>query len=245
MPVSLRLAGALAVGCALAAAASAASFKLYPVRIVLSPDQPVQTMTIHNSGAEPARAQLRVFAWSQADGEDVFTETRDILANPPIFEVPPGGDQIARFGLRTSPGPVEKSYRVFVQEVPTDRPRKAGEIQTLLRISVPIFVPAPGAVGKLEWRLFPSNGKQVTLAIRNVGGAHVEINHIDLRRNGDPIAARDMSVYLLPGSAKRLTLDSTSAVTAGQTIALKAQTDQGALSAAIVSEAPPGEAGRR
>lgn len=245
MTVSLRLAPALAGACTLAVAASAASFKLYPVRIVLSPDQPVQTMTIHNSGTEPARAQLRVFAWSQVDGNDVFTETRDILANPPIFELPPGHDQIARFGLRTTPGTTEKSYRVFVQEVPTDRPRKAGEIRALLRISVPIFVPSPGAVGKLEWRLWPSGGRQVALAIRNLGGAHVQLNRIELRRNGRPIAAKDMSVYLLPGSARQLALDAATALPAGQTAELKAETDQGELSTSIVSEAPPRETGRR
>jgi fimbrial chaperone protein len=244
MTVSVRLAAALAVACALAAAAGAASFKLYPVRIVLSPAQPVQTMVIHNNGTEPVRAQLRVFAWSQAGGNDAFTETRDVLANPPIFEVPPGGDQIARFGLRTAPGPTEKSYRVFVQEVPSDRPRKAGEIQTLLRISVPIFVPAPGAVGKLEWRLWPSGEKQATLAIRNLGGAHVELNRVELRRNGKPIAAKDMSVYLLPGSARRLTFDVATSPGAGETIALMARTDEGKLSTSIVSEAPPRETGR-
>ena len=237
MTLRPRLVAAMAAACLLAAGAGAASLKLYPVRIILSPDQPVQTMTIHNSGTEPARVQLRVFAWRQVDGHDVFEQTRDILANPPIFAVAPGGDQIARFGLRTAPGTVEKSYRVFLQEVPTDRPRKPGEVQTLLRISVPIFVPAPNAVGQLQWRLWPAGSKRVTIAIHNVGSAHVQLDHLDLRLGGKMIAAKDMSVYLLPGASRQLTLDAATVLGVGQTIALAARTDQGNIAARIVSEA--------
>ncbi|MFD2428818.1 molecular chaperone [Sphingobium scionense] len=87
----------------------AATLKIYPVLVALDDKTPVETMTIENSGDAPARMQVRVVAWRQDNGQDLFEETRDILANPPLFEIAPGGQQIARFGLRTAPAPTEKA----------------------------------------------------------------------------------------------------------------------------------------
>jgi fimbrial chaperone protein len=218
-------------------AISAASLKLYPVRIVLTPDRPIQTMTIHNEGGESFRGQMRLFAWRQADGKDVLEETRDILANPPLFEIRPRGDQIARFGLRAQAGSIEKSYRVLVQEIPTERPKSPGQLQTLLRISIPIFVPPTKATpARLVWRLSPSRNGQVAVDIRNGGAVHVQINRLVLKQGGKPIGQQDIAKYLLPGSSYRATLNVGKVLQPRMSVVLDAQTDQGDISATIVTE---------
>ncbi|UIJ46867.1 fimbria/pilus periplasmic chaperone [Sphingomonas cannabina] len=224
----------------------AAALKVFPVRIVLTPAQPVQTMTIENDSDEPSRVQLRVYAWRQDQGEDVFEETRDVLANPALFEVAPGGTQIARFGLRTAPGTTEKAYRVFLEEVPTERPSRPGEVRTLLRISIPIFVPPPQqAPMQLVWRAVPAGPGQVQLLVRNEGAAHVQINRLALHRpGGAALGARDVSLYLLPGTAKAVMLDSAAPVVAGQALRLDAMTDQKDVSVDLVTEAAGRDAGR-
>ncbi|MGH6617111.1 fimbrial biogenesis chaperone [Sphingomonas sp.] len=239
-------AGVAVVGMvSLAMAAQAVSLRIYPVRIVLSPKAPVQTMRIQNSSGDSARIQVRVFAWSQAGGKDVFEETRDVLANPGLFEIAAQGEQIARFGLRTTPGTIEKSYRVFLEEVPDSRPTRPGEVRTLLRISVPIFVPAPNAIGRLSWRTWAMGPRKMALAISNDGTAHVQINRLALtRRDGTKLGADDMSVYLLPGASQQVELDIGAPVRVGEALKLNAVTDQANLSADLVSEAGPREAGR-
>jgi fimbrial chaperone protein len=242
-----RRAGAAIVAMLLlTVAAHAASLRVYPVRIVLSPKEPVQTMRIQNGGVEAARLQVRVFSWRQAaDGKDVFEETRDVLVNPGLFEIAGQGEQIARFGLRTDPATVEKSYRVFLEEVPGSRPTEPGEVRTLLRISIPIFVPAPQAVGRLTWRAWATGPRKMTLAIGNDGTAHVQITRLALaRKGGTKLGAGDMSIYLLPGASQRITLDVDAPVRAGEALTLNAVTDQAQLSADLVSEASPDEAGR-
>lgn len=227
------------------APAWAGALKVFPVRIVLTGETPVATMTIENAGAEASRVQLRVYAWRQEQGIDRFEETREILANPPLFEVAPGGTQIARFGLRTGIGAVEKGYRVFLEEVPGTGPGRPGEVKALLRISIPIFVPAPGAAPQLAWRLWPSGPGQVSLAIRNEGSAHIQINRLTLtRKAGGALGTRDMSLYLLPGSAQQVTLDVGAPVRAGEAVRLAAITDQADQSVDLVSEAAPDGAGR-
>ncbi|QNA82840.1 molecular chaperone [Sphingomonas sp. So64.6b] len=229
----------------LAVAAQAVSLRLYPVRIVLTPKAPVQTMKIQNSSAESARIQVRVFAWRQVGGEDVFEETRDILANPGLFEIAAQGEQIARFGLRTQPGTIEKSYRVFLEEVPGSRAVQPGEVRTLLRISIPIFVPAPQATGRLIWRAWPASSGKMAFAISNTGTAHIQINRLALARaDGTKLGADDMSVYLLPGASKQIMLNVDASVRAGEALKLNAVTDQAPLSVDLVSEAAPHEAGR-
>lgn len=225
--------------------AQASSLKVYPVRIVLTPKEPVQTMTIQNDGAESARIQLRVFSWRQVDGEDKLEETRDVLANPGLFEIAAQSEQIARFGLRSGPGSVEKSYRVVLEEVPGLRPNEPGKVRTLLRISIPIFVPAPNPVGRLSWRAWAAGDRKMTFEIRNQGTVHVQINRLALAgRNGTKLGAGDMSVYLLPGATRQVMLDVGAPVRAGEALKLSTVTDQGDLAADLVAEAAPHETGR-
>jgi fimbrial chaperone protein len=241
----MRATAAIAAILLLSVAAHAASLKVYPVRIVLTPKEPVQTMTIQNSSAESTRIQLRVFSWRQENGKDMFEETRDVLANPGLFEIAPKSEQIARFGLRTNPGTVEKSYRVFLEEVPGSRPSQPGEVRTLLRISIPIFVPAPTAIGRLTWRAWPTSPRKVTFAISNEGTAHIQINRLTLERKGGPkLGADDMAVYLLPGASKQIQLDVDAPVRVGESLKLNAVTDQANLVADLITEASPREAGR-
>lgn len=228
----------------LPAGAHAAALKIFPVRMVLTPAEPVQTMTIQSSGTEKMRVQMRIFAWRQENGKDVFDETRDVLVNPGLFEIAPGGQQIARLGQRVSPGANEKSYRIFLEEVPNQQPLKQGEVRTLLRISIPIFVPAANIVGKLAWTVSPAGAGGVTVAIHNQGTVHVQIHRLTLTRaDGAALGAQDMSAYLLPGASLQITLQVNTPVRRGDALKLSAMTDQADFSADLVSEPPQREVG--
>ena len=102
-----------------ASVASAASLGVSPVRVTLSESQSMGAITVRNDGAEPVSMQMEMLNWSQAEGKDVLTPTRDLLANPPIFTVPAGGSQLVRVGLRRAPdGQRELTYRIGLQELP-------------------------------------------------------------------------------------------------------------------------------
>jgi fimbrial chaperone protein len=236
----LLLRGAIAALIALAvpATAHATTLKIYPVLIQLDGKTPVQTMTIENSSDALARMQVRVVAWRQENGQDLFEGTRDILANPPLFEVAAGAQQIARFGLRTTAGATEKSYRIFLEEIPTERPLAPGEVRTLLRVSIPIFVPAPGAQPSLDWQVSAAGNRQLSVVVRNTGGAHVHLNRIDIKRaDGSALTTRQESVYILPGATRNFLLDTTGMLGAGEKLVLDATSDTQRLSVNLVSQA--------
>ena len=109
----------LCVSLVVANVVNAATLGVSPVRVTLSDKQKMDTITVRNDGAEPVSMQLEVLNWSKEDGEDVFTPTRELIVNPPIFTIPAGSSQLLRVGLRSTPDAQrELTYRIFVQELP-------------------------------------------------------------------------------------------------------------------------------
>ena len=232
-----------------APAAWAASLRVAPIRIVLTPGHAVAAMTIGNAEDAEVAVQAEVFAWSQVDGKDVYEPTRDVLVNPTIFRVGAQAQQIIRVGLRVPAGEREKSYRIFLQQLPHQQPsgpavaadRTPGvQIQTLLRIGVPIFVPQKAAPTSsrplVQWGVERADASPVlTLAqtstpayrlnIRNGGNEHIQLTQIVLRHpNGDEFARKSLSQYVLAGQATALPMDLPS-LAVGSAFSVEAQSD--------------------
>lgn len=217
-----------------ASTAQAGSLTVAPVRVVLSDTDKVQTVTVRNNGTGATRVQLRVFAWRQVAGEDVLDETRDILVNPVTFELASGTEQIARFGLRIEQGAVEKSYRVVIDEVPGDRASQPGEIRTLLRIVMPIFVTSTVPAPRLTWSLTD----HTNLTLHNRGNTHLQIRRLSVTGANDrPIVAHDMSAYLLAGTTRKMSLALASSRAPGERLTVNALTDAAANPVAVDREA--------
>jgi fimbrial chaperone protein len=236
MPLGRRMsAGLLGLALMMTAPAQAAMLKTYPVRLTLTPKEPVATMTIQNSGTEPTVLQLKVLAWRQENGEDVFEPTREVLANPGIFELAPGTEQVARFGLQAGAAAKPGNYRVFIQEVPRRQAQKPGEVITLLQISVPIFAPPSNAAARLTWQVQPTADGKLSVEVRNEGDDHIQVTGLSLARaGGERVSDQKMSTYVLPGAWRRVTMDVHSPVKPGERLSLKAETDQAPIAEAVV-----------
>ena len=207
---------------AAAGAAQAASLYVAPVRVVLTPSRPVAALTL-GSGEEEAEVavQAEVMAWSQENGQDIYRPTREVLVNPSIFRLSPGAQQIVRLGLQVPAADTERSYRIFFQQLPRDQalPRdgKGGaQLQTLLRLAVPIFVPPAGTSRQdAQWRLQRASPYSATpggsghvLTIDNRGTDHLQLTQILVRREGGvELLRKNMSLYVLPGRSADVVLD--------------------------------------
>src|SRR5881396_2704422 len=147
--------------------AQAGAFAVDPVRATLSAARPVVSFVVRNDGVEPTVVQLEVVGWSQQDGKDVYSPTREILATPPIFKVPTGGVQIVRLGLRREPDPQrEMTYRLFLEEVPPPLKEGFKGLRVTLRVGLPIFVvPAASTAPALRWSASRTREGQVSLAV--------------------------------------------------------------------------------
>ncbi|TMA08552.1 MAG: molecular chaperone, partial [Deltaproteobacteria bacterium] len=120
----------------------ASGLNISPVQIWLTPDASKSLLTLRNEGPEDARYQLSVMAWD----EDARTgmklgPTEDILVFPTVLELKVGETRSLRVGSMVPFGPVEKTYRVFLEELPApEKPQARSMVRVLTRVGIPIFL---------------------------------------------------------------------------------------------------------
>lgn len=220
--------------------AAAADLQVSPIRLTLDAQSPNAVMNLINRGNSDTLLQLSVMAWSQDTNGDVLVPTRDVLANPGVFLLKAGEQQVARFALRVPPDIRERSYRVVIQEVP--RQRVENGLTTVLRLLVPIFVLTPSPAMALEWSAVPIDGG-LELRPHNTGNVHVQIKTVKLG-GAAAGASKTVNLYVLPAATGRIRIPLPKAVPAGAVVQLSAESDQGGISASVRVGASEGAAAR-
>jgi fimbrial chaperone protein len=209
--------------------AGASSIQVSPVRVELSAEQPVMAIYVTNNGPAALLVQASVMSWAQAAGEDQYAATRDVLVNPPQFRLEPGQQQIVRYGLanRQILGASEASYRTFLQEVPETPPAGATALQTVLRISVPIFVAPTSGVQKGGAWAADRQGSAVALRFHNTGNIHLQLGKMRIVDGERTLATIEVGGYVLPGQTRDWPLAGVGSLPAGARIL--AESDQGGI----------------
>lgn len=179
----------------------ASSIGVSPIRVDLSAEQRVGSITITNSSNQPKTIQLRLFAWQHQGQDTALTQTKDLLAAPPIAVIPAQKSQIVRVGMRIEPDQtIEKSYRLMIEELP---PRQNSGVAIALKISLPIFVkPIAHAQAELSW-LIETRGTEQYLRVDNSGTAHAKIDHLSLSPALLAPSNATSNIYVLPGAHYR------------------------------------------
>lgn len=196
---------------ALAAAgpAAAGSFSISPIRADLSARQRTEALTVRNESADQqVVVQASVVAWSQADGQDVLTDTRDVIVTPPVFTMAPNAQQIVRVAVRRQADPKrELTYRLILQEVPPEASRNFTGLQVALRLSLPVFVaPLESSAPDLRWSAAWRSDGSLEVSAQNAGNINSQIVDFTIEPKqlpkGVASAALKNSVvkYVLPGS---------------------------------------------
>lgn len=220
----------------LPALAMAASLDVDPIRVDFTAQNTVTVLTLTNSGDGPATVQLEPVAWSQANGDDVYAPTREILATPPIFTVQPHAKQIIRLGLRVTPDALkERSYRLYLDEVPQPSQVKGLGVVMALRIGIPVFVqPIAPSKPVLQWTLKRGTGKTLDLSVTNSGGSHVQIRQLSLSAPKMLTIVVQQAAYLLPGSTRTWVVNQASLPPDGTTVQVVGDTDIGTVNGQAV-----------
>jgi fimbrial chaperone protein len=165
-------------------------------------------INIKNDEDKKLQVQMKAFEWTQDEkGQDQYVESNDILFFPKIMEIEKKDQRILRAGIKGTGGQKEKTYRLFIQEIP-DAATKSDEtqIRVAIRFGVPIFVkPQKEEIrGKIE-KVALGEGLLQTV-IRNTGNSHFIIQSILIKgtdREGKETFSKELSGwYLLAGSAR-------------------------------------------
>lgn len=193
------------------AAAQAGTFRVAPVRVDITAEARSGVLTIRNDAPdEPVVIQARTLAWSQRDGRDFTEPTTELLVNPPVFTIKPGGQQIVRVGLRNparaADSARELSFRLLLAEVPQAAPADFRGIRVALNMTIPVFV-APAIVATAdampELNVTRSADGQLTASAQNHDSKRFHITELALvdPRDDRTLAFNNEARYVLPGSA--------------------------------------------
>ncbi len=158
-------------------------WEIDPVRVELFPEQQTAAVTIRNGSDQPTSIQIQAVEWTQIDGKDVYTPTKDLLVSPPIVTIAPKSEQIVRVALRRETDLTsELTYRINLQELPPPPNPDFMGVQVALRISLPVFVQSHKgeAAPKTSWKISRMPNNFLKVQVNNHGTAHIQVSDFSL-----------------------------------------------------------------
>lgn len=178
------------------AQAQAGGIQVAPVLVSIPAERGISSLRVRNGRARATAFEIDAYHWRQEDGRDVLTPSGALIVAPGVFEIPAGGEQVVRLGVRATSDGAEQSYRIVMRELPA-APGSGAVLGFMLEMSLPVFITPAGAQGRLDARI---DGE--TLHIVNAGDAHLQLTAIESLDAGSLNGPR----YLLAGGSAAISL---------------------------------------
>jgi len=186
----------------------AGEWRVTPIRVELDKNAKSGVVTIVNEGTEKLNVQMKAMEWTQdAEGKDIYTETEDLIFFPKVMTIDPKEDRILRAGNKIPAVAKEKTYRLFVEEIPEPTKSEGVHIAIAIRFGVPIFVKPLKAEPKGEIQKIELSKGLVSATVKNTGNIHFMINTVSIKgRNdkGEEIFAKDVNGWYLLSDISRI-----------------------------------------
>lgn len=216
--------------------ASATTLRVAPVTVQIPAPAATSSVRIWNDGDTPINVQVRIFEWTQVDGETLLTATNDIAASPPITTLQPGGENIVRIVGLNLPTEGEAAYRLIVDQLPDPMAPEGMGVALVVRHSIPVFFQAPATPpSSPSWSAYLAQDGNYRISVRNDGGTHIKISNLQLLDiAGEPIGGLSGLVgYVLGGSEMSWIVPADVALPTGGLIRIVADGNTGPLDASV------------
>lgn len=212
----------------------AASLQVSPVVIDVETEKSsASVLTLRNTGDAVVNAQVRVFRWSQIKGKDVYEETTDVVASPPMMRLDAKMSNIVRVvRVKQSAPKGEESYRLLIDELPSGE-KKAGTITMLVRHAIPVFFATSKATSdNIHWSLQRQNGRLLLQAV-NSGDRRLRLANMSASSNqGKVDFGKGLNGYVL-GHSHLTLVSKTPAADLSGAVTLKADTHKEPLNVSV------------
>ena len=155
---------------------ASANLQISPVLIEVPSGGVVSSVTIANQDSRPASIQVRLFRWTQADGEETLTPTEDVVGSPPIATIEPRASLNVRV-IRVAKTEVqaEESYRLVIDQLPQSDASGRSIVSLLVRQVLPVFFePAERGSPEVAWSIAHTS-RGWALWARNSGDRRLRI----------------------------------------------------------------------
>jgi len=165
----------------------ASAYHVSPVQVALSRRAPTALLTLQNDSRETLRFELAAFEWNQSPrGEMQLAPTRDIVFFPTVIAISPGEERKVRVGASAGFGPVEKSYRLFFDELPPLETVEGGvrQVRVLTQMGIPIFFQPEKVVPQARLETVSLDKGFLSFSYRNSGNVHTTLRGIRVKGVG-------------------------------------------------------------
>jgi len=200
----------LPLGLVLAASpASASQFTVNPTRVELSAGVPSAVVSLRNDGQLPIRIQVKTHAWTQTlDGQMKLDATDDVVVFPALVTIAPGEERRLRIAVTSAPAQVERTYRVFMEELPPVAGAMAETgVHVLTRVGIPVFLRALAPSPRAGLSDVGLSQAMLHFQIDNIGNTHFVPDRIHVQAlSAAGIAVTDKTTdgwYILAGTSRR------------------------------------------
>ncbi|MGV8056523.1 MAG: molecular chaperone [Smithellaceae bacterium] len=195
----------------------ASNFNVNPTSLQLSASVKSAVFNVINNNNEKLNCQIDVKEWSQdKDGKDVYTNTKDIVFFPKIMVIEPNEQRAIRIGITVPAGVKEKTYRIFVEEIPSPKKEggasdstkqiKAG-LNIAFRYAMPIFVVPVKPQEKVVIEKVNLEKGTAAAFIKNEGNVHTRLLSVAFKgknAGGKEIFSQNLTGwYILQGISSR------------------------------------------
>ena len=223
---------------AAAGAARAATFSVDPIIVTLEKTNSSASIAVTNQTAQKLRLQVTGFSWKQStSGQLQLAKTDQLIYFPQLLTLDPGETKRVRVGVTIAQGPVEKTFRVFMEELPPLQsvlaPKGRAQVTLLLKVGIPVFL-RPSVAPVISGAVRNASLQKSSLAfdVANTGNAHFSIQNVTVvgkNRSGAQELSQSISGwYVLAGGTRRFVLPiSASRCASLQTLTVQVRTDAG------------------
>ncbi|MGZ6141841.1 MAG: fimbrial biogenesis chaperone [Myxococcales bacterium] len=196
-----------------AGAVHAAGLNVSPVQVRLTPEESKALVTLRNDGQAETRFQVTAMAWDEDAARGmVLAATQEVVFFPALFALKAGESRNVRVGVTVPFGPVERTYRIFIEELPPpEKPSSTSSVRVLTRVGIPVFVAPVKTLHEVKLSELSLSGGRASVDVRNAGNEHFRVDTVRVEghaQGGAKVFERQASGwYVLAGGHKRYELE--------------------------------------
>lgn len=189
---------------------AASNLSVRPVKVHLSRNKQSAMILLSNHSQHVVHAQADAFTWLQNEqGEIRLEPTTAISVFPPLVVLRAGESKSFRVFLRAAASSLEQSYRLVIEELPTETGENRGSVQLRTRRSIPVFVAPlnnPDPIPRISIHGFKQ--EQLVFFVENRGNTHffvdeLRVEGIQSTQAGSTGGVQLKGWYVLPQSRQR------------------------------------------